>query len=133
MKSKRKPTGLQLVAGAIGIKANTLRARLAYHKISTKGMKPTAVAAVMQTKLGHKFTPAQMRKIGSTLAAPPVIVANPISGKPLVDVRAKNLKVAILALADVEQMILPLTPGRYGLRELRELEALDLLRNLDKA
>jgi hypothetical protein len=132
MKSKRKPTGLQLVAGAIGLKANTLRARLAYHKISTKGMKPTAVAAAMQTKLGHKFTPAQLRKIGGAAVAPPV-VANPTAGKGAgVDVRAKNLKVAILALADVEQMILPLTPGRYGLRELRELEALEVLRRLDK-
>jgi hypothetical protein len=60
-------------------------------------------------------------------------VANPTAGKGAgVDVRAKNLKVAILALADVEQMILPLTPGRYGLRELRELEALEVLRRLDK-
>ncbi len=130
MKPKRKPTGLQLVAGAIGLKANTLRARLAYHKISTKGMKPAAVAAAMQTKLGHKFTPAQLRKMGGA-GAPPV-VANPTPATPGVDFRAKNLKIAIMALADVEQMILPLTPGRYGLRELRELEALEVLRRLDK-
>lgn len=130
MKSKRKPTGLQLVAGAIGVSANTLRARLAYHKISTRGKSATAVASAMQTKLGHQFASAQLRKIGGAVAPP--IVSNPTPAKSGVDVRSKNLKVAILALADVEEMILPLTPGRYGLRELRELEALEVLRRLDK-
>lgn len=94
-------------------------------------MTAAAVAAVMQSKLGHRFTPAQMRKLGHTGAAPPV-VSNPTSAKTVVDVRSKNLKVAILALTDVEAMILPLVPGRYGLRELRELEALDVLRRLDR-
>lgn len=132
MKSKRKPTGVQLVADALRVKASTLRARLAYHKIRTKGLQPKALATVMQSKLGYRFTAAQIRKIAGDAGTPPPVVSNPVPAKAMVDVRAKNLRIAILALADVEAIILPLEPGRYGVRELRELEALDILRHLDK-
>lgn len=132
MKSKRKPTGLQLVADAIGVRANTLRARLAYHKISTRGKSATAVASAMQSKLGHPFTPAQQRKLTGKNAPPVIPNPKPAAPSSVVDVRSKNLKIAILALRDVEAMITPLEAGRYGLRELRELEALELLVALDK-
>lgn len=132
----RKPTGAQIVAQAMGIKTDTLRSRLLYHHISTKGMSAPDIAAKLEG-IGQTFTPAQVRKITGDTGGPK---PPPVHTNPTAPTEARqnggrsNLRLAIIALQRLERIVLPLMqPGRYGERELLELEALKLLQKIDDA
>jgi hypothetical protein len=135
MKRQQKLTGLQLVAVAIRLKADTLRARLAYHKIKTRGLSAADLATQMQSKLGHQFTPAQLRKLNVRTDPPPVHSNPRPSGVADVPEGTSNLRLAIMSLRRLEKLYaLPaFASARYGERDLLELEALQFLLKVERA
>lgn len=133
----REKTALQVVGDALRVKPETLRYRLSYYQFKFRGKTVPQIVAALQAHTKTKFTPAMLRKLNGKLnggAGPPPVHANPTAEAPArAAPRSNNLRLAVMALTRVERMILPLVPGHYDERELLELEALTLLRKLDKA
>ncbi len=121
-----------ILANALKVKPDTLRAKLAYHGQRTAGVPLADLVKTLQTKTQVRFTPAILRRLEPHLPAPRV-QTNPTAAPQSNDGhRPNNLKLAIMALTQVEGMICPLQAGHYGDRELLELRALTILRRLDK-